>query len=396
VTASEGQPPAEGRRDPKTKQPLFTPITKDAIRNAKEKAIHVQDPLPFDQMYAGSKPGAGAKHNCLTYYSQRGDSLLEVWHLLCQHYGNIGMREDVANALMLRGTAWHNVTVRFKKMIRQMSPEERKNILACYHSVPLHMDHSALSFINDLASQKGALNVPHPNACHLPDDNGERFFSEYLRQQEERNMKVESHRKNSRCQCSQCANAPTPLPHELEIVTGSRGEGNGMTSANIMPTLSAVTMTQEVTTEGVTEPTQEAAAPPVRSIADTWEPSQATKGMLLEQFRVHREINRFATTTSVPESTLHPPAILPRSTQPILPGFLSLPVPTNLWQPQGMLFPSQFQAFHPNQMILQSAPRKRKTPEKEYCCEKYRAYFDRPDHRGRPPHNDSCINCGRI
>ncbi len=136
VTASEGQPPAQGRRDPKSNKPLFTEDTKDAIRNTKLNAGNIQDPLALNEMYDESEAGCGAKHSCPTFYSKRGDSLLEVWHLSCQHYGNIGMMEEVANALMLRGTAWHNVTVRHKREIRSLPARERQNTLARYHDVP--------------------------------------------------------------------------------------------------------------------------------------------------------------------------------------------------------------------------------------------------------------------
>ncbi len=79
------------------------------------------------------------------------------------------------------------------------------------------MDHSALAFINDLARLKGSLSAPHPNARPLPEDNGERFFSEYLHEQRDRNkILLSDPSRDRRCQCNKCAKSESLLPRERQ------------------------------------------------------------------------------------------------------------------------------------------------------------------------------------
>ena len=51
VTASDGERPAKGRLDPVHQVPLFTQETKQAVENCKEKAVHLTDPFPLEDMY---------------------------------------------------------------------------------------------------------------------------------------------------------------------------------------------------------------------------------------------------------------------------------------------------------------------------------------------------------
>ena len=62
--------------------------TKDAIVNCKEKAQHLQDPFPLEQMYDTILPNPNSPHGLNEYLSRRGESTLESFHLMLAHFGN--------------------------------------------------------------------------------------------------------------------------------------------------------------------------------------------------------------------------------------------------------------------------------------------------------------------
>jgi len=114
-TASEGSSlPAQRRLDPMSREPLFTTETKSAILNCKEKYMHLQDPLPLNEMYDVIIPSQSSPHGLKEYLSRRGESNLESFHLMLSHFGNTGMRESLADNLNLTGTACYNLHVRLK------------------------------------------------------------------------------------------------------------------------------------------------------------------------------------------------------------------------------------------------------------------------------------------
>jgi hypothetical protein len=106
--------PAMGRLDPQPKEPLFTVETKTALLNCKEKSHYLQDPLPLEQMYEVISPNPKSSHGLNEYLSRRGESNLESFHLLLAHFGNSGMRESLADNLILTKTARYNLSVRHK------------------------------------------------------------------------------------------------------------------------------------------------------------------------------------------------------------------------------------------------------------------------------------------
>ena len=105
VTASDGSQPGQGRLDPVKNFTLFTSDTKPAVDNCIDKAIHLADPLPLEQMYDTIQPSPNSKHNLPEYLSRRGKSKLEAFHDKFAHFGNGGMRRSLADALNLAGTA---------------------------------------------------------------------------------------------------------------------------------------------------------------------------------------------------------------------------------------------------------------------------------------------------
>jgi hypothetical protein len=68
-SSSDGAVEALGRIDPISKQTLFTAETKDAIRNCKEKANHLQDPFPIEKMYHVILPNPNSAHRLNIYLS---------------------------------------------------------------------------------------------------------------------------------------------------------------------------------------------------------------------------------------------------------------------------------------------------------------------------------------
>ena len=190
VTSSDDvNRPAGGRLDPIRMEPLFTADTKPAIENCKEKAQCLSDPLPLDKMYDMILPNPNSSHQLTECLSLRGESKLEAFHDRFAHFANCGMRASLADNLNLAGTARYNLSIRHKRSMVSNSqnpnenplskPEYRKKIPAGFDAIVPHFNHSELWYVNNLASAVGCC-VPFPFAEVLPEDNGERFFSEYI------------------------------------------------------------------------------------------------------------------------------------------------------------------------------------------------------------------------
>jgi hypothetical protein len=211
-TASDNSPlPALGRRDPISGDALFTPETKDAVTNCKEKCQYLQDPLPLDEMYDVIAPNANSPHGLNEYLSRRGESNLESFHLMLAHFGNTGMRESLADNLNLTGTARYNLHVRYKLRLAR-GATVRQKIPAGWMTVLEYFNHTELNYINQLAEKVGVSSVPFPEAEALPPDNGERFFSEYLSWLNKHKPKTDA---DDLCLCMVCH--PTPPTEERRV-----------------------------------------------------------------------------------------------------------------------------------------------------------------------------------
>lgn len=313
-SATEGSiTPALGRLDPTTKETLFTADTKTAIINCKEKAEYLQDPLPIDQMYHVIMPNPNSSHGLKEYLSRRGESNLESFHLSLAHFGNSGMRDSLADNLNLTGTARHNLTIRHKLRLSRMPMDdltlkERARVPAAWESMVDYYNHSELAYVNRLAASCGVNKPPFKWVEKLVPDNGERFFSEYLKWRVAVKPKVDG---NDLCLCSDCVpQQPTPVAND---------------------------QVQE-------SPVQERVTEPV-----------TTKG---------NEISNVATPPAQETAPLPPPQQIPQQTH----QYPFLPRPKLMWVPY--LFQQQ--------------------PLLGGCCNKYRAYCNRADKRGRPPHDYWC------
>mgnify|MGYP007080245424 CR=1 FL=1 len=231
-SASANSRPARGRKDPVTGETLFTPETREAIKNCKEKAKCIQDPLPLDQMYDIIKPSPNASHQLNEYLSRRGESCLESFHNMLAHFGNCGMRSTLADNLNLTGTARYSLAIRHKRRLISLSltPEntERKKIPAACESLVSFFNHSELAYTNQLAIDAGASNtsLPFKNVEILPPDNGERFFSEYLMW---KNTNKPRNDGQSRCLCNLCGvvnKTMTPQPQPTEAYRAPTHQNN--------------------------------------------------------------------------------------------------------------------------------------------------------------------------
>ena len=130
------------------------------------------------------------------------------------------MRCTLADNLNLMGTARYNLAIRYKRSLinrsntsSTISLEERKKIPAGWEKVLPFWNHSELSYVNQLAADVHPLvAIPFPNAEPLPDDNGERFFSEYLTITKPRSLKYNEH---DICICEQCCQQLSPTKPTL-------------------------------------------------------------------------------------------------------------------------------------------------------------------------------------
>jgi hypothetical protein len=123
------------------------------------------------------------------------------------------MSRVLADILHLAGTARYNTVVRQKAASIAMTPENRKELPAHYLRVPQYFNHSSLGIVNANAVKLGNT-IPFEDTRELPPDNGERFFSQYLEEQQQQNETVTPHINTDRCQCKKCGNNPAQLLHE--------------------------------------------------------------------------------------------------------------------------------------------------------------------------------------
>jgi len=191
LTASDPiNKPAGGRLDPLRMITLFTVDTKSAVEACKEKAQCLSDPLPLEQMYDKIPPNPNSNHQLTEFLSKRGESKLEAFHDRLAHFANCGMRDRLADNLNLAGTARFNIAMRHKRslIVTTENPQsentlpnilDRKSMPAAWEKVVPCFNHSELWYVNNVARSVG-LRCPFPRAERLPNDTGERFFSQYM------------------------------------------------------------------------------------------------------------------------------------------------------------------------------------------------------------------------
>ena len=163
-------------------------------------------------MYHVIKPNLNSSHGLNEYLSRRGESTLESFHLALAHFGNMGMRDSLADNLNLTGTARHNITIRYKLRLAEREEQRRSKIPAAWEGIVPFYNHSKLDFVNLLATKLGlsTQQLPFSDVEKLPlEDTGERFFSEYLAWLSVTEPPVNP--KTDMCLCTRCAN-PASVP----------------------------------------------------------------------------------------------------------------------------------------------------------------------------------------
>ena len=193
--------------DPITGKKLFTEDTLTAVDQQRDKAQHVVDTIPTEQLYRTlTRPrGSNLKHDMLKKKSLRCESLLESFHDRLGHFANTNMRQPLADYLNLMGTAHHNVTMRHRVWWNDQPLEDRDRIIESFAKEPMYFNHSNLGVINQWAIEAGCCVVPFPAARPLPLDNGERFFGAYqLEAKERRRSYIGVDRITRRCLCPKC------------------------------------------------------------------------------------------------------------------------------------------------------------------------------------------------
>ena len=170
--------------DPNTGLRLLTDATTDAIRLGCNNVKYLVAGLKNEEKYIEVKPSKQSRSRLSTYINLMGtEQKEEHHHLHLAHFANGGMNYDIADAIEIAGMCGDNTRLREKLRIGKLNEDERSiNINAAFHSWPSHYNNQLLMFINNLATNTGAVTPPFAHAIKLPGDNGERFMSGYLTQ----------------------------------------------------------------------------------------------------------------------------------------------------------------------------------------------------------------------
>lgn len=197
----------QNNRDDKIGEDLFTLETEGAILEQIQNVDWVTDTLTKDELYLEANPGKKSKSMLPVFIGRRGaESKLEKGHHAIAHFANGGMRKSLADYLGMAGVAHYNRKIRHRARIARLDPNDRAQIPSAFHRAPHYSNHLRLLLINQLGKQSGLASNIHGDAEALPEDNGERFFSEYLDQQSERieERGVKFHKESNRCLCREC------------------------------------------------------------------------------------------------------------------------------------------------------------------------------------------------
>lgn len=201
---------------------LFTSDTVKAVEEQMRNAKWVVDPMERKDLYTQLTPGSRSKTNLPIYEGARGsESKLEKAHHAIFHFGNSAMRRSFADFLGMAGIARYNRNIRHRQRMARLPPEERKKVPVCFHEAAHYTNHLELAAINQLAADLG-LDPIHKDVEVLPEDNGERFFSEYLKEQLKRDEEdgVTYGKETKQCMCKACGGR-NPYAARRPIVEGA-------------------------------------------------------------------------------------------------------------------------------------------------------------------------------
>jgi hypothetical protein len=350
VKGSEGKAEGRGRLDPVSRKKLFTPDTKDAVDNALISCQYISDVLTIDDVYTSLPPSPHSTHGLNEHMCHRVESRLEGYHAPLSNFGNSGMKRSLADILHMCGTAKYNANIRRKIMATKMSDEERAQVPAHFLNIPIIYHHGNLEIVNKNALSVGVDSPPFRYVRVLKEDNGERFFSEYLQQQTERNIQIAPHLNNDRCQCIMCGCNPTQLLHQVAVPSKMLG----------------LEQYENISDAGAVSPKKK------RRVA-----------------KKDKEDEVVSTTTVVPMTTssVNPFLMQQQYWNPAAYGMNPMMNPVNPFSMMMMMMPPNFGPMH--------AGRKQ---QQEYCCLPYYRYITSKKPRvGRPPHDPfTCVKLNQF
>ena len=405
VRASEGSSPARGRLDPRTQQSLFTAETHQAIENCKNKAEFLSDPLPTKKMYLEIKAHPNSKHGLSEFVSYRGESKLESWHDNLAHFGNGGMNEALSDVLNLCGTARYNKKIRQNVRLANLNSQQRnKNMPAAWEGVVSHWNHCELAFINKLAVRCGA-KKPFDYVEDLPDDNGERFFSEYLSIQTEIQQQWPlQFFHNDHCPCNGCSSyLHNKTQLAIEEMRDDHEDNNDDNNNGQHDEEDESDEEQDMNEEKEKEKEKESDCEDINMAEEEGETNsmQAESSPVAAHFQPAKNPNATTTTTNITMPPTQQQMIQPQAVpsmqhnqtkvyhyqQQLLQqaAFLSTIL---CQQTTAVPNPAHQQILLPNQPPPQFPPQ---LPTNN-CCIRNIQYWNRPNRRGIPPHDKSCRN----
>lgn len=181
---------------------IFTNKTADATREQFGKlefALDCEAEIQYEEIPAP----AGSKHGLSTFKSNRPESALEKFHELLAHYSNAGCGDEMADVLLQRGWAEHNVVARHRQMCQKKRQILQSTQLKKMDKTPIFMDHSMMHFINQQSQEMGFVKLFEE--CRIPtEDNGEVFLKNYHLDQVRRNEAGEFDNDSKFCTCAKC------------------------------------------------------------------------------------------------------------------------------------------------------------------------------------------------
>ena len=392
---SDSGPPARGRLNHKTQQPLFTQDTHSAIENCKKKAEFLADPIPIEDMYREIKPHPKSSHQLSEWVSYRGESKLESWHNNLAHFSNGGTNEKLSDGLNLCGTARYNRQIQHKlRFVSKTTEQRNKKMPAAWETVVSHWNHQQLAFINKLAVRCGASKL-FDDVEHLPQDNGERFFSEYLQVYEQLNevwnISVQQH---DFCPCEKCE-AQRNMQDEETMQTSETLEQQDTEQSRENEKEQQVEEKEEHQDEAnqeddddpmLSDEEEELPPPP----APTVQQSSPTRPQ-----RPPPQTQQQPAPKSPPRTAIQPaprPITMPQPQMPSLPPLLPPNTPlasVHHFQQQLLQQVAYYSSYLGCQPVHQQPTHPQPT---QNCCIRNIQYWRRPNRRGIPPHDKSCSN----
>ena len=164
--------------------PVFTRDAKLAFENCIEKAEGVVDVVGIDTLFDRIPPSQKAVSKLPKWINNRGtESKLEKAHHSLAHFGNGGMKNALADSLNFAGVSLYNLSIWYRHQLQMMDGEERAKTPVAYHSFAQHINHLRLALLNKLGRTAGLDKDVHTNVRVLRPDNGEKNFSEYLKEE---------------------------------------------------------------------------------------------------------------------------------------------------------------------------------------------------------------------